>query len=341
VRFSVALPNCVEGLVYPVPFVTHAQVLRVGREAERLGYHSVWANDHLHTQDYVWAEWHAVPNYYEPLVSLAVLAAQTTRIRMGTSVIVMPMREPVLLAKQAATLDQFSGGRLQLGVGVGAYREEFEAVRPDAPRRARRGEMVDEGIRALQALFTQDDASFEGRYYRFRHIKMGPKPAQRPLPIYSGGNSDSGAVRAGRLADGWLPAVLPIPALRRKIAILREAADGAGRDAAAIDIAPQMAVSLANSREAALTRFRASQVYRHLRSLKRSTLRDLDIEQVETMNFIGTPAQVAEQIAAYGEAGVTHCAALFFPATSLEETIDQMAWFAGDVMSRFPAPVRG
>jgi probable F420-dependent oxidoreductase len=334
-RFSVALPTCVEGLVYPIPFVTPETLMEVGLAAERLGYHSVWGNDHLHTQNYVRDEWQTAPNYYEPLISLAALSAHTKLIGLGTAVIVVPMREPVLLAKQAATLDQLSGGRLLLGVGVGAYREEFEAVRPDAPKGTNRGRMVEEGIQALRELFTKEVASFQGRYYRFRGVMMAPKPRQRPLPIYSGGNSDDGAVRAGRYAEGWLPAVLPLPVLRRKIRLLREAAEAAGRDPKAIDVAPQMSVSLGRTKEDALRRFRESQVYRHLLSLKRSTLRDLDLEQVEQMNFIGTPQQVAEQIQAYGEAGVTHCCALIFPARSIAETIDQMAWFARDVMPLF------
>jgi probable F420-dependent oxidoreductase len=334
-RFSVALPTCVEGLVYPVPYITPEKLMEVGLAAERLGYHSVWGNDHLHTQHYVWDEWRSVPNYYEPLISLAALSGRTQRIRLGTSVIVMPMREPTLLAKQAATLDQLSGGRLLLGIGVGAYREEFEAVRPDAPKKTNRGEMVDEGIRAIQALFTEETASFRGRYFHYEGVKMAPKPLQRPFPIYSGGNSDAGAVRAGRYAQGWLPAVLPVDVLRRKVRLLKEAAQAAGRSAEGIDIAPQMSVSLGKTKEDGLRRFRDSQVYQHMLSLKRSTLKDLDLTQVEQMNLIGTPSQVAEQIAAYGAAGVTHCCALIFPATTIEETIDQMDWFARDVVGRF------
>jgi probable F420-dependent oxidoreductase len=333
--FSAALPTCVEGLIYPVPYITPEKLIEVGLAAERLGYHSVWGNDHLHTQNYVWAEWKAVPNYYEPLISLAVLASQTRRLRLGTSVIVMPMREPTLLAKQAASLDQFSGGRLLLGIGVGAYREEFEAVRPDAPRRTNRGEMVDEGIRSLQELFGKETASFTGKYYRFRDVKMGPKPAQNPLPIYSGGNSDAGAVRAGRYSQGWLPAVLPTEVLRRKVALLREAAHAAGRSVASIDIAPQMSVSLGKTRDEALRRFRESQVYQHMLSLKRSTLKDLDLSQVERMNLVGTPSEIIDQVGAYRDAGVTHCCALIFPASSIEDTIDQMEWFARDVMTQF------
>jgi len=334
-QFSVAFPTCVEGLIYPVPYITPEKLIEVGLAAERLGYHSVWGNDHLHTQNYVREEWKTAPNYYEPLIALANLAARTKRIRLGTSIIVMPMREPVLLAKQTATLDQLSGGRLLLGIGVGAYREEFEAVRPNAPRSTNRGAMVEEGIRGLRLLFSQETASFEGRYYQFRDVMMGPKPQQTPLPIYSGGNSDAGAVRAGRYSQGWLPAVLPVPVLRKKIGILTEAAQAAGRDPSAIDIAPQMSVSLGKTKEEALRQFRESQVYTHMLSLKRSTLKDLDLGQVESMNLIGTPAQVAEQVAGLRDAGVTHCCALIFPAETIEETIDQMDWFARDVARQF------
>ncbi len=334
-QFSVAFPTCVEGLIYPVPYITPEKLIAVGLAAERLGYHSVWGNDHLHTQNYVREEWKTAPNYYEPLIALANLAAQTTRIRLGTSILVMPMREPVLLAKQTATLDQLSGGRLLLGIGVGAYREEFEAVRPHAPRSTNRGEMVEEGIRGLRLLFTQETASFEGRHYQFRDVMMAPKPLQTPLPIYSGGNSDAGAVRAGRYAEGWLPAVLPVPVLRKKIAILTAAAQAVGRDPSAIDIAPQMSVSLGKTKEAALRQFRDSQVYQHMLSLKRSTLKDIDLGLVESMNLIGTPAQVAEQVATFRDAGVTHCCALIFPGESIEETIDQMDWFARDVVRQF------
>ena len=102
-------------------------VARIAVEAERLGYDSVWCNDHLTTQRYVRQRWAEPPSYYDPFVALSFVAAATERVRLGTSIVVLPMREPVVVAKQASTLDVFSGGRLILGVGVGAYREEFEA----------------------------------------------------------------------------------------------------------------------------------------------------------------------------------------------------------------------
>jgi len=118
----------------PLPFADLGDVVRISQAAERLGYHSVWGNDHITAPRYV-REAHAnQPRFFEPLITLAYVAAHTTTIRLGTAVLVMPMREPVYLAKQVATLDHASHGRVLLGVGVGAYREELEAIKPTMPR---------------------------------------------------------------------------------------------------------------------------------------------------------------------------------------------------------------
>src|SRR5256886_9508018 len=117
------------------------------------------------------------------------------------------MRTMPVLAKQVATLDQLSGGRVILGVGTGAYREEYEALYPDA-REARRGEIVDEGMRALRLLFTERKASFRGKHVRFQDVECFPKPRQSPLPMYAGGNHPEVRRRAGEYGEGWWPAVL-------------------------------------------------------------------------------------------------------------------------------------
>src|SRR3712207_4153381 len=123
-KFGVALPSCTEGLCYPVPFTSPEVLQRISVAAEELGYDSVWCNDHLTTQRYVRQRWPQPPSYYDPFVALSFVAAATRRVRLGTSVVVLPMREPVVVAKQASTLDVFSGGRLILGVGLGARSEE-------------------------------------------------------------------------------------------------------------------------------------------------------------------------------------------------------------------------
>ena len=334
-RFSVAIPTCVEGLLYPVPFITPERLLRVATGAEALGYHSVWGNDHLTTQKYVKQAWPDPPNYYEPLISLAFVAAATKRIGLGTSIIVLPMREPVLLAKQVATLDQFSGGRVMLGVGVGAYREEFEGVRPNEQASANRGQMVAEGIQALRKLFTERTASFETRHYHFEGIESYPKPHQDPLPIYVGGNTIAAAERAGRWGQGWLPAVLPPDQFKERLDHLYRTAEEAGRDPAAIDVAPQFSVSIDRTHERALERFRKSGMYQHLLSLKKSTLKDVDLSNVEAFNLVGSPEEIMEKVRAYGEAGVTHFCSLIFGTDSIDDTLEQMQFFSEEIMPHF------
>jgi probable F420-dependent oxidoreductase len=333
-RFSVAIPTCVEGLVYPVPFITPERLLRVAKAAEDLGYHSVWGNDHLSTQNYVKEEWADPPNYYEPLITLAYIAGVTNQIKLGTSVIVMPMREPALLAKQVATLDQFSGGRVLLGVGVGAYREEFEAVRPNI-RGANRGKLLEEGIQALHQLFSEREVTYQGQYTHLAGVESYPKPLQSPFPLYIGGNTFDAAERAGRWGAGWLPAVLPVEQLRGRLDRLHRAAEEASRDPGTIDIAPQFSVSIARTREEALQKFRDSQIYQHMLSLKKSTLKDIDLSALEGHNLIGSPDEIVERIHHYSAAGVTHFCSLIFGTDSIEDTLEQMQLFSEAIMPHF------
>ena len=194
------------GLTYPIPFSEPEAVIRIAQHAERLGYHSVWGNDHMTTQHYVRAELPVPPRFWEPLITYAFVAAHTTTLRLGTGVLVLPMRHDiVVLAKQLATLDHFSGGRLEFGVGVGAYREEFEALSPDS--KAHRGDMVEEGVKAIQALFATRSASFQGEYYRFRDVELYPKPLQKKLPIYFGGNSAKHIRRVAEAGDGCIATI--------------------------------------------------------------------------------------------------------------------------------------
>ncbi|MDR7420575.1 MAG: TIGR03619 family F420-dependent LLM class oxidoreductase [Armatimonadota bacterium] len=333
-RFGVGLPTCTEGMMYPVPFASPGDVVRITLEAEALGYYAVMGNDHMTTQRYVRAEYCDPPNFYEPLITYAVLAPQTTRIRLMTGVLVLPMRTPVVVAKQVATLDQFSGGRVLLGVGIGAYREEFEALSPGV--RARRGDMLDEHVRALRVLFEDRRASFEGAYYRFADVEMYPKPLQRPLPIYIGGNAPDHHRRVARYADGWLPAALTPDEVRVGIARIRALAREEGRNLDHLDVALQLGVAIAATRREAVARFEASQLYKHLVSLQGSTMRGRAIDSFATRNLLGTPDEISAQIEAYQAAGVTHLAGLLFVANTVEEFLESVRLFGREIVAAFP-----
>jgi probable F420-dependent oxidoreductase len=332
-KFGVHIPTCIEGMMFPIPFARPADILPTAVLAEQLGFDSVWGNDHMTTQRYVQREFPDPPNFFEPLIVFSHVAARTTRLRLATGIIVLPMRTMPVLAKQVATLDQLSGGRVILGVGTGAYREEYEALHPDA-KGVRRGDIVDEGMQALRLLFTERRATFKGRHVRFEAVECFPKPAQSPLPMYAGGNHPEVRRRAGEWSDGWMPAVLSPEEIARGIEDITRHAARVGRDASRMDIAPQFAVAIGRTHEQAIERFRASQLYKHLESLKGSTLRE-QTGGYEHRNLIGSPEEICERIRVYQRAGVTTFAGLLFAVNSIPELHEAMELFGRDVIPNF------
>jgi len=332
-RFGVHIPTCIEGMMYPVPFARPADILPTALLAESLGFDSVWGNDHMTTQRYVQREFPDPPNFYEPLITFTYVAARTTHLRLATGIIVLPMRTMPVLAKQVATLDQLSGGRVILGVGTGAYREEFEALFPDA-KGVHRGAMVEEGMQALRLLFTERRATFRGRYVHFEDVECFPKPVQTPLPIYAGGNHPDVRRRAGEHGDGWMPAVLSPEEVKQGVEDVHRAAARAGRNGARIDIAPQFAVSIGRTHEEARRRFRTSQLYRHLESLKNTTLRE-QTGGYDQRNLIGSPEEICERIRLYQQAGVTTLSGMLFVATTVPEMQEAIELFGREVIPHF------
>jgi probable F420-dependent oxidoreductase len=332
-RFGVHIPTCIEGMMYPIPFARPADILPTALLCEQLGFDSVWGNDHMTTQRYVQREFPEPPNFYEPLITFTYVAARTTRLRLCTGILVLPMRHMVVAAKQVATLDQLSGGRVVLGVGTGAYREEYEALFPDA-KDTHRGTLVDEGMRALRLLFTERRATFRGRHVHFEEVECFPKPLQDPLPMYAGGNHAEVRRRAGEYGQGWMPAVLSPEEIRRGVEDIHRTAARAGRDGAAIDIAPQFAVSIGRTREEALRRFHASQLHKHLQSLGRTTLRE-QTGGFEQRNLIGNPEAICERIRVYQAAGVTTFSGMLFVANSVPEMHEAIELFGREVLPNF------
>jgi probable F420-dependent oxidoreductase len=320
--------------MYPVPYASVEDAVELAVMAEELGFESVWGNDHIASQRYVQAQFDDPPNYYDPLEYLAFVSAKTDRIRLATCVIVLPFRHPVVAAKQLATLDHLSRGRLVVGVGIGAYREEFEALQPGLS--LHRGRYAEEAIRSLQLLFTQRRASFAGEYIRFADVESYPKPRQAVLPILSGGNSAGSKDRAARLGQGWLPACLTPEEVAAGIAEIRKTATDAGRELpAGFEVAMQMGVAVGATAEAARDQFESSHIYTHMRSLSKSTLKDQQIGDFAARNLIGTPDQIAEQVRRYTAAGVDCLAGLLFAANTMAETVEQIRLFRDEVMVRF------
>ena len=205
------------------------------RTAEELGF------THLRIPDMVMRP--GGGHLHEPLTLLSWVAALTSTIELVPSVIILPLRQTVLVAKQAAELDLLSGGRLRLGVGVGRSAEEYAALGQDYRTRGRR---CDEQIELLRLLWTQDEVNFEGRWDRVEGAGINPLPVQRPIPIWigPGGGGQVPAVlrRVGRLADGWF-AIIPPDAMPAAAARIAEEAEAAGRDPASIGVESAVAIT--------------------------------------------------------------------------------------------------
>jgi probable F420-dependent oxidoreductase len=332
-RFGLGVPTATEGLMYPVPYATVDQAVEMAVTAERLGFDSVWGNDHVSTQRYVRSEFLNPPSFFDPLTYLAYVAASTTTLRLATGILVLPFRHPVVTAKQIATLDRLSHGRVLLGVGVGAYREEYEAMFPGQPMH--RGRQVDEFLEGLRLLYTRRRASYSGKYVRFEDVESWPKPVQEPLPILSGGNSTGSLRRAATLTDGWIPACLTPREYAAGLKRIRELRAEAGTLDAPFEATMQMVVAIGDSHEAAVERFRSSQVYRHLNSLAESTMGGRLDDALEARNLVGTVDDVSEKIHAYIEAGVQTFAGLLFAADTVEQTMEDMTQFSEDIIGPF------
>jgi probable F420-dependent oxidoreductase len=200
----------------------------VAQRAEALGYHSLWTFQRLLSPpDGHWGE--VYRSVHDPLLPLAYAAAVTSRIRLGAAVVNLPFVSPVLLAKQLATLDVLSGGRVDAGLGNGWANEEFVATGVD---KQRQGARADEFLTVLRRLLADDVIAHDGEFYRVPQMRMDPKPVQRPhLPILLGAGAPSALRRAGRLCDGWVSSSrADLTRLGESAALVREAAARAGRD---------------------------------------------------------------------------------------------------------------
>ncbi|MFK8025090.1 MAG: LLM class F420-dependent oxidoreductase, partial [Ilumatobacter sp.] len=169
----------------------------------------------------------------DPLVWLAFVAAHTTTMRLGTGIVILPERNPLVFAKEVATLDRLSGGRMELGIGVGWLEEEFDALGVPWPKR---GARTDEYVHAMRALWSSDDASYDGDFVSFDNVSSNPKPANGSVPFVIGGHSGAAAKRAGRLGDGFFPGKGSIEELTEMIDIVRQTAADHDRDGDAIEI---------------------------------------------------------------------------------------------------------
>lgn len=212
-QYSFRLPNA-DYLGFPA---TTEAIVKTACKAEELGFDALFVNDHVIVDDSPRSEpWR---NVYDPLMVLSFVAARTSTIKLGTSVLIMPYRNPIVTAKMVATLDQMSGGRAIAGVGSGWNQAEYDAL--GLPFR-QRGTRTNEYIRLWRACWQPGPTTFKGRYFSFENMHVSPKPVQQPgPPIWIGGSSAASLRRAARFADVWQPTPTPLEALKSNQQYLR------------------------------------------------------------------------------------------------------------------------
>jgi len=288
---------------------TPEHMLSVAKAADRHGLASIWAADHV-----VWPVEYASRYPYggdkypadenqpvcEVVTSMTWLSAHTTRVRVGSLVIVVPQRNPWVLGKQLATLDLLNGGRTILGAGMGWLREEFDVLQAPFDDRLARGR---EAIELMRAMWTRHPLRFEGRFWQAPPVGVLPHPVQRPIPVWMGGNGEGAQRRTGRIADGWVPFGLGPVELRAGWDRVRRSAEEAGRDPSSLTCALWMPIALLSPGDPALP---------------------------PEVLLQGGAEQLVERLAEYARAGLQHL--LMYNLCPPEATAEQIARIAAEVL---------
>jgi probable F420-dependent oxidoreductase len=325
-RFSLFLPNIHEGRFIPMGALGPDHMFRLTERAEELGYDGIWIGEFMESQADVTAQFSdRPPSYYAPLTLLAMLAARTSRVRLTTGVLVLPYHDPLILAREIATLDVLSGGRVTLGTGLGGAVENYRRTRKlRSP--LNRAAMMEEAVRAIRLLWEERRATFVGEYFEFHDVETFPKPLQRPLPIVMAGGADAVVERIGRLANGWIDTYLLPDAMRAHLERLHAVARQAGRAGERFEIMRSFFCSIARTDEAA-QRQRQESV-----PGGRPTGRSNDGER--EFLLVGSPETIVRQLRRYDGVGVTEFNVAFYHR-DVKTALAQIHLFAEEVIPGF------
>ena len=294
------------GVTFPAGAQAHHELGHYTRRVEALGLDSIWLIENVGS---------ATPGL-ECLSTLGFMAACSTRLKIGTSVLLLPLRNPVLTAQAVSTLDVLSGGRVILGVGAGDP-SSHTAVGADPHTRGRRCE---EALTLLRMLWTESDVTYEGAFYRVQRHTLGPRPIQSPHPpIWLGGHTDAAFRRAARHADGFIPVGAAPEQCRAVFEKVERHARELGRDPPTRAVHAYLCLAESGSKAAEM----GAQTLTH-RYQRRANIDDRE------PHFIGTPGDIRRTLEAFLETGVTHF--VFDPVCPLEQVPAQLTRLATEVL---------
>lgn len=343
--------NAEFGVRLPVagPLASKGSIRSVARAAEDLGFDAVWVHDfiiwteHLDSVHISCGSAEAVaaakdagsysPNFYESLTTLAYVAGITERVRLGVAVLCLPFRNPILAAKQIATLDQLSEGRLILGVGVGATRstgnQDFEVLgipRTDKYRR------TDEYVRVMKAIWTQPNPAFSGEFVSFDATEINPKPWQQPHPpIWLGGAGPKAIDMAGRFGDGWIPGRVSVADYPDRAREIQQVAAEAHRPMERFTVASEIYACIAKTEAEAVE---ASRDTIEILTTAGGFRQLEDQVSFSEHALIGSPVEIARKVDGYVSAGVTHFEIKFI-YRDFPHLLEQLSLFSREVTPQF------
>lgn len=338
-RFSTGLPNCREGRQNVIGSVDRNAIVRQAVVAEECGYHALWPNEFFTTRPDVARKYPQPPNNFDTLISMAYVAAATSRIRIMPSTLVLPLHEPIQLARQVATLDVFSEGRISVGIGLGGDRDEFKRFRKDSPNRSR---LMDEMVQAMRVLWTERHASYSGEYVHFEDIETYPKPIQNPLPIYRAGHGEEVFKWIARYGQGWIDSTQKPEEATGYIERLKALATEACRDGNALEVVRQWYVSIAET-EAEANAVYAASVPAPAQASATGAARSgapqrngpgFGAQPQWEQSLVGTPSQILDRLRDYVPLGVTEICAIFYSADA-DSMERQTRLFANEVVARW------
>lgn len=296
------------------------------RECERLGYHALWGFDFINPTADMEIPDHQSANWYELMTTLAYVAAITQRIRLVAGVVVLPNRDPVILAKQVATVDQLSGGRLDVGIGLG-LRPEFETLHPRATG-VYRGEMVDERLEALKLLLDPDSGpvSYDGKHVAFENVRLNPKPMQNPLPFLTAAESPAPLKRAAR----WgISPIIHAKALDERIAQFLPELEAAGKTIDDFELCAWADMRLDESHAAAAERYLTCTMTQFAKKVRKEA-----DDVIVQANWIGTADEIVDKLSVLKRRGIKRLVVMHTVNETFDEMLDQTRLFAEEVMPR-------
>jgi probable F420-dependent oxidoreductase len=338
------------GVRLPVagPLAGPGPIKRVAKRAEELGFDALWVHDFIAWTSYQdrthvsCGSLEAVeaagpdqpPIFFESITNLAFLAALTDRIRLGVAVLCLPFRNPIIAAKQVACIDVLSGGRLILGIGVGAakvtHNVDFEVL---GISRADKYDRTKDYFRAMRAVWTESAPSYEGTFISFPETQIDPKPVQKPFPpVWVGGGGPKSVDIAAEFATGWLPPWVSPEEYPARIQGLYDAAAAKGRSDVEFDIATEVYVCVARTREEAVANSRHT-----LSVLTEGFADDATPEAIQAAGLVGSTDDVNEKLRRYVDAGVKHYEMKFVYHT-VDHLLEQLELFQQEIMPNFREP---